>query len=308
MDAFSRGTINLGNTCYGNSLLRSLAVLSPVQAWAQGHVDHGHCSNVFCSLCHLHADFAELALPSGDAFIPKIMEHRRVWATAFSGTEPQCPREAFTMLMDGLGQIDEQKLLGLDLDLNQSALFALPAWHVFGFLSKRTTECKGCSRSHTKYSMENFLSMSVPIGRDVCVRRGLAVYEEPEELGHGDRCLGCGRTACRTSTLDIVRWPRVLMIHFKRWSLGGLGKRITKDPKPVAFSSDMVLAGRPYVLKAVIVHKGAGWAGGHYVAFCSHDARTWHLCDDRAAPSVVPWDVVQRQIAYMLVYMRCQVA
>ena len=71
----------------------------------------------------------------------------------------------------------------------------------------RTTESKNRSPSHAKHTctMETLIPMPISIGRDVCVRNDLAEYEKPEELGHGDRCLGCGSTSCRTSTLDIVR-------------------------------------------------------------------------------------------------------
>ena len=56
-----------------------------------------------------------------------------------------------------------------------------------------------------------------------------------------------------------------------------------------------------YNLQAVAVHKRP-FGSGHYVAYVRDSHGQWVLVDDEAAPVVVPFHVVQRKQAYVLLY------
>ena len=300
LDALARGTKNLGLTCYGNSLLRSLASISRIHAWAQQHA--AACADgAGCCLCLLHSDLTSLCNSSNASFDPQVMLQRRLWAPDFVAIAPQCPREAFSRLIDKCRAIDEQVLQSLCLDYNRSSLFTLPGWDIFGALVKRRNECTSCGRLCVRHDYEDFMSVAIPSGREVTVYRALADEQEPEALRVDDRCVRCKHTACMTRQMTVVRWPRVLVVQFKRWSVGAMGRRFTKNSQPVAFDTHLVINLKPYILRSVIVHQGHGWGSGHYVAFVSHGLE-WYLTDDSACPIEVPWDVVQKQVAYMLFY------
>ena len=145
------------------------------------------------------------------------------------------------------------------------------------------------------------MSVAIPSGREVTVYRALADEQKPEALRVDDRCVRCNHTACMTREMTVVRWPRVLVVQFKRWSVGAMGRRFTKNNQPVAFDTHLVINLKPYKLRSVIVHQGQGWVSCHYVAYVSHGLE-WYLTDDSACPIEVPWDVVQKQVAYMLFY------
>ena len=56
-----------------------------------------------------------------------------------------------------------------------------------------------------------------------------------------------------------------------------------------------------YSLQAVAVHDGP-FRRGHYRSFVRDSADDWVHVNDEASPEVVPFEVVQREEAYLLVF------
>ena len=92
----------------------------------------------------------------------------------------------------------------------------------------------------------------------------------------------------------------------KRFRADAAGN-IKKVREELFFEELLVSArfGVTYSLQAVAVHKGS-FRGGHYYAFVRDSPGRWVLVNDTAVPTVVPFHVVQRSQAYLLVFRLSQ--
>ena len=98
------------------------------------------------------------------------------------------------------------------------------------------------------------------------------------------------------------RWPPVLFLHVKRFRTDEAG-RVRKITELLFFEEllESETFGVLYSLQAVAVHIGR-FGKGHYVAYVrdSHDQSV--LVNDNAPPQVVPFQMLQRKQAYVLVF------
>ena len=106
----------------------------------------------------------------------------------------------------------------------------------------------------------------------------------------------------------VVRWPRVLVLHLKRWEVvPGPVYRLRKNNDAVSFESVLNVGdgGGVYDLRGVVNHSGAA-GGGHYTAFVRAQDNFWYFCNDSPpeAPRRVPAATVLASQAYLLVYER----
>lgn len=111
-----------------------------------------------------------------------------------------------------------------------------------------------------------------------------------------------------TQEAALDRLPPVLVLHLKRFVLGG-GGRVEKVEARVPFPAlfqppraalHAAVEPRRYVLRAAIVHVGCAPESGHYVAFARRGAR-WVRFDDHRWAEVAESEVL-RQRAYLLFY------
>ena len=93
--------------------------------------------------------------------------------------------------------------------------------------------------------------------------------EDLEDLD--DRCVdGCGAARRRWRYVRVVRWPRVLLLHLKRFEVVSLAPyAVRKVETPVAFQPVMALEHGAvlYRLRALVQHHGPQARGGHYTAY-----------------------------------------
>ena len=93
-----------------------------------------------------------------------------------------------------------------------------------------------------------------------------------------------------------------LFLHAKRFRRDVTG-RLRKIKEHVFFEEELVseTLGCTYDLQAVAVHKGA-FGAGHYVAYVLDSQGQWVYINDSEVPVVVPFDLVRRAYAYLLVF------
>jgi ubiquitin C-terminal hydrolase len=103
---------------------------------------------------------------------------------------------------------------------------------IFGGQLQSTVECSICH--HRSHCFDPFLDLSVPIprgarssvGHDTRVQDCLASFTATEQLEGSDqyRCEKCKKIVQAEKKLSICRYPRVLVLHLKRFaSSGGAG-------------------------------------------------------------------------------------
>ena len=69
----------------------------------------------------------------------------------------------------------------------------------------------------------------------------------------------------------------------------------------VSFGTSMVVGGRSYERRSVVVHRGAA-GGGHYWAFVRSCADEWFRCDDSEEPETVGLERVLAASGYVFLY------
>ena len=200
----------------------------------------------------------------------------------------------------------------------------------------RCTTCK-----HTSTTHEAFYSISVEIPRsgkgDIhdCLRS----YCKEEKLGRGElwKCPYCECEREATKQITITRAPKVLVVHFKRFSASknesarkvhtpisfplhqlNIGPYMLPSPAPNtkeaisnAESGDPALT-PPYVYDcyAVMRHLGTSLSGGHYIALVRDYARScWRKFDDEYSSDFEPAKLrpeqrLQNEQAYLVFYIR----
>ena len=200
----------------------------------------------------------------------------------------------------------------------------------------RCTTCK-----HTSTTYEAFYSISVEIPRtgkgDIydCLRS----YCKEERLGRGElwNCPYCKCEREATKQITITRAPKVLVVHFKRFS-ASKNETARKVHTPINFPLHQLNIG-PYMLPslspnkdeiitnaesgdpaitppfvydcyAVMRHLGTSLSGGHYIALVRDYARScWRKFDDEYSSDFDPSKSrseqrLQNEQAYLVFYIR----
>lgn len=114
----------------------------------------------------------------------------------------------------------------------------------------------------------------------------------------------------REKVVELVRWPRVLVVLLKRWQVvSTIPFRLDTVRTHIEFETLLLVATdeSPHHLRAVIMHHGDAGCG-HYTSYVRAPNHRWYFCNDGAHPREAPVaEVLSEQLhsrAYMLFYER----
>ncbi|MBC83407.1 MAG: hypothetical protein CL454_00940 [Acidimicrobiaceae bacterium] len=149
--------------------------------------------------------------------------------------------------------------------------------------------------SHINRHNETFRSLSVDIpqnGKDFdAALHSIGMPEDVESC-----CDTCndGKRKRAVKSMVITKWPRHLIIHWKRF--GNNGRKIsTRIPTPLAF--------KHYELVGMVNHAGRSPESGHYTACVRCPDRNWWLCNDARTASIEAKHALKAsEMAYMTVW------
>jgi ubiquitin C-terminal hydrolase len=302
------GLNNVGNTCWGNSLLQVLAKIQPLRIWLRQHEriaavyrDHdGHCC-----LCYLAGDIRRLTTSVvNEHFTPRYIENRARWNPLFAGVEQQDASEAYITLLQACAKVDEDVLKVLAKEFKEanepSAKLATPFWWIFGGVLRVDTHCSGCSTTSRRFEVFSNLQLAIPDEERPSVESALAQYTRLEQLPLDDRCelSACGVFGRRSRTESVFRWPLVLTLGIRRQ-----GADLQKISRHISFQLTLAVTGDiTYDLRGVVIHHGSSIRAGHYTAYvCSLDGH-WFHCNDAMQPQRLTVAQVISVQAYLLVY------
>ena len=315
VDHTNCGLNNIGNTCWGNSLLQVFAKIQPLRVWLRQHetiADDDSHHDEHCCLCYMAGDLRRLSTSLvNEPFAPRCMLSRARWNAAYAGVEQQDANEACISLLQACDKVDQDVLALLSKDVEElrtaSAKHATPFCIIFGGLQRTDTHCPACLNRRQVFEVFSMLQVPIPDEEQPSIESALAQYLAIDRLALDDTCqfpkadqTPCGAIGRRSTQNSIERWPSVLTIGMKRFD-----NRLQKISKPLSLQLTLVVTGGiTYDLRGVVVHHGATLDVGHYGAYvCGLDGR-WFYCSDELKPRHVSLTEVISSQAYLLFYER----
>lgn len=308
------GLVNLGNTCYLNSVLQILYHIPPFRTsllapspppLANPSFSHTLTSTLRQIFLQLTSAQTALAASQPD---PSFEEN--IHYIAPEALISLLRDESLCTEFDARGQQDAHELLRFLLDKlslprpntnipRSNPSPKRPRRHPPNIVSSlfegralTATRCDECE-SHSTRS-ESFLDLSLPVEPDRSLAWAMSTQCAAERLYHRDKYF-C--EFCNTYT-EARRWwllsalPTVFTIHLKLFAYGARlsgpgGKVGVAMPCPMTVSLaewctvDCLRREDVYKLTGVIVHEGNGASSGHYYSYVCHQREgQWFCCDD----------------------------
>lgn len=316
------GLRNLGNTCFMNSVLQCLSNTRPLLEWCLNDsylLDintttssmKGALVKAFAALMKsLWKEPAE-SYVSPNAFKTQIQK----FAPRFVGYAQQDSQEFLRYLLEGIHEdvnrvLEKPKPMILDdnrLDSKNDKDKAKEYWNAYIhrdhshivdiFVGQLKSELKFTDCGHRSITFDPFWDLSLPIPKnqtDVSLDDCLKLFMREEELEAEERpmCSKCKMRRSCTKSFSIHRFPRILVIHLKRFSQERYGRKLTtlvdfpvKGLNLAEYSSE---GGQKvtYDLYAVSDHSGSVHSG-HYTAICKNPySGEWFTYNDtRVTPA-----------------------
>ncbi|CAH1104005.1 unnamed protein product [Psylliodes chrysocephalus] len=182
--------------------------------------------------------------------------------------------------------------------------------HFVGQL-KSTLKCTYCG--HCSVTFDPFWDLSLPIPQrtgQLRLSQCLDCFTREETLDGDEKptCSKCKERRRCTKSFSIHKFPKVLVIHLKRFSpterfRGKLNVTIDfplEDLDMSQYAADNVVTSR-YNLYAISNHSGTTYSG-HYTAYCRHPyTGQWHEYNDSRVSPISPRSLVSGE-AYVLFY------
>lgn len=336
------GLHNLGNTCYMNACLQSLAHVTSLSDYFLGYEWHreinaknslgfgGRVALAFGELIEAMWTSRNASALSPSAFKRTLSQ----CSPMFAGRDQHDAHELLTVLLDSLHEdLNRCKAKGkmkeIECDGKDEEKKAAEAWA--GYLERdrsiivdifqgqlKSTVIGACG--HKSVSFDPFMYLSVPLVSSGSSRAPLDVeqcvedFSTEENLDEKWFCEKCKKRVRASKTIELWKLPPVLIIHLKRFSFDSRG-RSNKISTLVDFPlSDLDLTSickSPqrdlplYDCFAVINHHGDFGTSGHYTNFAKNrvDGR-WRKYNDSRVSDVARLSDIKSKDAYVLFYSR----
>eukprot|EP01063_Lacrimia_lanifica_P024242 TRINITY_DN32193_c0_g1_i1.p1 TRINITY_DN32193_c0_g1~~TRINITY_DN32193_c0_g1_i1.p1 ORF type:complete len:897 (+),score=282.04 TRINITY_DN32193_c0_g1_i1:94-2784(+) len=329
-----RGLVNLGNTCYMNSLLQSLMGTQLILPFLDGSYlrdinrcnplgSQGRVVNTFQKIVDdMHA-------PSGYPISPSLFKQAVGRENdMFSGQSQQDSNEFMQTLIACLHEdLNRARLTNngkakpvpeIVTQGKPDAAIAREAAQGFRInndsvisealscLEKSRLRCPSCG--YQSVSFTTHYSLSLPIPDDATLSDCLMKYTEEEQLAEGSewKCPGCTHKVRAYKQLTLYSPPKLLVVTLNRFrTFGNLADKIRTPvvfPPTLDFRPYVAQNGGDYELVAIVNHDG-GIGGGHYTADVKgrKDKQWFRFSDTRVTPSSGQPNFSQ---AYILFYQR----
>ena len=316
-----KGLRNMGNTCYMNAALQCLLhgsgsfVDQLESARAAGRRSTS-----------LRDSFVSLKSSSGTQALLGVKTGVSRMNSEFIGTRQNDSHEFIRELLHGihkeLNRIEgTPKYVEMKDIEGESDTAAADRWirysqshddsvvydHFGGFV-RSVTKCGSCA--NRTFVFDPFLDLSINPNANLVTAIGNINTMEDVQVFKCEKCKG-KNIASRRQTV-VVRWPRTLVVHLKRFSASG-----RKDGASVAFPTTISprdaetfimpqgtkFPPEGYSLSGIVLHHGQ-MGYGHYTAYVRPlGSSGWYECDDGVVSSVTESTVLRATTAaYLLFY------
>ncbi|XP_058754244.1 ubiquitin carboxyl-terminal hydrolase 23 isoform X1 [Vicia villosa] len=303
------GLVNLGNTCFLNSVLQCLTYTEPLAAYLQSGNHQSSCRIAgFCALCAIQNHVSKALQSTGKILSPANMV---VNLRCISRNFRKCRQEDAHEYMVNLLESMHKCCLPSGVPSESPGAFDKSFVHkIFGGRLRSQVKCMQCSHSSNKF--DPFLDLSLEIFKADSLQKALANFTAAEFLDGGEKeyqCQRCKQKVKALKQLTINKAPNVLAIHLKRFYPHDPNLKIKKN---VRFGTALDLepyvsgshdGGVRYSLYGVLVHSGYSTHSGHYYCYVRTSNNMWYTLDDNSVKHASEREVLNQQ-AYMLFYVR----
>lgn len=155
---------------------------------------------------------------------------------------------------------------------------------IFNLQIRSSLICQCCGNSRSNYETANNISLSLPNSEKIDIIDCFNNYFKSEILDGSNAvmCDKCKKNTKTVKSLDICRFPKIMIIHMKRYTQNTDSTYSRNNCLVDYFSSLKFVckdAGIEYELKSVVNHFGNNPQGGHYT-ICTKMNKEWVHIDD----------------------------
>lgn len=311
------GLINMGNTCFLNSVMQCLFYTTPLAEFSLAREHSKRCKasrDEFCGLCVLERLMLKVHRQDDSVIRPiELVSRIKAVGKHFRSGRQEDSHEFLRLFIETLQKSN--------LGLNAEALKSLDArskettaiHRIFGGYLQSTVTCSSCR--HVSRTFDQFLDLSLDVNKADNLASAFKVFTTPELLSKSNRykCEACHRLVEAHKQFSIYKSPEILTIQLKRFSVNPFNGQTSKLNRPVSFPERVNISewisdknsgeGSQYRLYGVIVHEGHSCNSGHYHAFVRNSNDVWYSMNDCSVHQV-SLDTVLRQRAYILFYQK----
>ncbi|XP_066060871.1 ubiquitin carboxyl-terminal hydrolase 42-like [Chamaea fasciata] len=298
------GLLNVGNTCFLNSVLQCLTYTPPLANYLLSREHSRTCHQKgFCMLCIMEAHVNQVMHSPVSVILPLTV--LRVLTQHFEPGREEDAHDFFCCTVNAMQTACLSGFSNLDLSSQSTTL----VHQIFGGFLRSRVICSNCKAISDSY--EPFLDVPLDIKAALSLGAALEDFVTPEHLD-GENCFQCSQCkkyAAASKTFTVHCAPKVLTVCLKRFDCftGGKIHKIVEYPEYLDLRPYMSQAEGEavlYSLYAVLVHSGVSCHEGHYFCYTKASNGLWYQMNDESV-ELCCLDTALRQQAYLLFYARC---
>ena len=304
------GLRNLGNTCYMNVVLQTLAHSVPLVKYLFNK-NNFPCENTqACMICILKRHVELIQKNSGQIIEPiEVCNYVQFSTSQFQCGRQEDAHEFLYFILDKLRQCSKNHCIQRDENSNFHENGNV-IQDILEGITRNEIICASCLK--TNLTFDPVIDFNLGIGQNTkTLQQALDKFMQSENTYNSYHCSNCKSNTHAIKKFSISKPPFMAIFQLKRFSFNC--SNIQKNNKYVAYPeklnfspylSDAQTEPLWYKLNAVIVHSGHTHTNGHYFCYVKDSVDNWFLMNDSYVKQVSLSEVLQ-QNAYLLIYSQC---